>query len=288
MKQYLELLKNVLENGVRQSNRTGIDTLTIPGEMLKFDLRDGFAATTTKQLAFKQMKGELIGFLKGLTSAADFRALGCTIWDQNANENQQWLASRHRTGPDDLGKIYSHQWRNFNGDSGIQNGIDQIAMMLALVRNNPENRRILGNAWNPSQLHQAALPPCHLLFQLLPHVNDKVLHMTVYMRSVDTFLGLPFNIASYALLLELFAAWTGYKAGTLTMFLADVHIYANHLDQVHEQLSREPLESPVLALDLPENCETMSLDELLTALIPESIQLLNYRSHQAIKATMAI
>jgi thymidylate synthase len=289
--QYLDLLHAVLYDGVRQSNRTGIDTLTLPGAMLKFDLRDGFPAITTKKLFFDAVKGELIGFLRGVTSAADFRALGCNIWDQNANENEKWLANPARSGHDDLGRIYGVQWRTFYGNNyrGDDVWIDQIATALDLVRHDPTNRRILVNAWNPVELDQAALPPCHVLFQLLPHVDGRVLHMTMYQRSCDMFLGVPFNIASYALLLELFAAWTGYTAGTLTMFLADAHIYMNHVDQVKFQLARKPLPAPRLSMVPPPlGYASSSLEELLHWLTPDTIKLLDYQHHPALKAPMAV
>jgi thymidylate synthase len=294
MKQYLNLLQDILDNGVRQGNRTGIDTLSLPGAMLKFDLRDGFPAVTTKKLAFKQVVGELIGFLRGVTSAADFRALGCTVWDQNANENAAWLTNLARRGEDDLGRVYGAQWRRWTAharcgdDFVIENYIDQIAVALDTLRYNPYSRRIIVNAWNAAELDQAALPPCHVLFQLLPHVESKVLHMTMYQRSCDMFLGVPFNIASYALLIELFAAWSGYTAGTLTMFLADAHIYVNHIEQVKEQLTREPLPLPRLLLDIPERAVDMELESLLRHLEPRRIALLDYQSHPAIKAPMAV
>jgi thymidylate synthase len=295
---YLNLLREILAKGIRQSNRTGIDTLTLPGAMLRFDLREGFPALTTKKLFFDSVKGELIGFLRGATSAADFRALGCRIWDQNANENKAWLASPYRQGEDDLGRLgYSFGWRHYGATDAWRNeqgpvdyaGVDQIAAALDTLRRDPHSRRILVNAWNPADVNagMAALPPCHVLFQLLPHVDDKVLHMTMYQRSADMFLGVPFNIASYALLLELFAAWSGYRAGTLTMFFADAHIYENHIDQVHEQLAREPYPLPRLGLSIP-GATTRSLDDLLGLLEPEDIWLNDYQSHPAIKAPMAV
>lgn len=289
MQNYHDALRTILTAGIRQSNRTGIDTLTLPGLMLRHDLRDGFPAITTKKLFFDAVKGELIGFLRGATSAAEFRALGCNIWDQNANENKEWLASPYRDGVDDLGLLgYSHGWRNFGRSRLGYDGVDQIARALDLVRNEPTNRRIVVSAWNPKELDMAALPPCHLLFQLLPHVESRTLHMTMYMRSADMFLGVPFNIASYAVLLELFAAWSGYTAGTLTMFLADAHIYENHIDQVHEQLAREEYPLPKLSLALPHNVTTASLDSLLADLQPDDIELVGYQSHPAIKAPMAV
>lgn len=289
MKQYLDLLKDVLENGQKEENRTGIDTLTLPGAMLKFDLREGFPAVTTKKLAIKAVVGELIGFLRGCTSAADYRELGCKVWDQNANENQAWLANPHRNGTDDLGKLgYAHGWRNFGGERTFPgSGVDQIRNALEEVRHNPSSRRILTSTWHPGELSKAALPPCHVMFQLLPR-SDGTLHMTMYMRSVDLFLGLPFNIASYAILLHLFAAWSGRQAATLTMFLADAHIYENHIDQVEEQLTREPFPLPQLEFSTPPNAEQASLDALLDFLHPDQINLLDYQCHPAIKAPMAV
>lgn len=297
MQNYLDLLQQVLTNGILQDNRTNIPTLTIPGASLQFTLTDPktglstFPAVTTKQLAFSQVKGELLGFLNGATSAADFRSLGCTIWDQNANENQVWLDNPHRYGEDDLGPIYGAQWRNFNGNNSTNNNpksSDQLQQALHSLRNNPTSRRIIVSAWNPLQLDQMALPPCHLLFQLLPHISTNKLHMCMYQRSCDLFLGVPFNISSYALLLHLLSAWSGFKPGTLTMFLADVHIYQNHLTQVQEQLTREPLPLPQLSLTLPPNIRTMPLQEILNLLQPDDIQLLNYKSKAPIKAPMAV
>lgn len=295
MKQYHDALRTVLETGVRQSNRTGIDCITTPGLMLKFDLRDGFPAVTTKKLAFGAVKGELIGFLRGCTSAADFRALGCKVWDQNANENAAWLANPAREGEDDLGRIYGAQWRRWpagalhNGEELIPRiPVDQIARALHELRHNPTSRRNRVTAWNPAELDKAALPPCHTDFQLIAHVDDGVLHMTMSQRSCDMFLGIPFNIASYALLLELFAAWSGYRAGTLTMFLSDAHIYVNHLDQVHEQLAREPYPLPKLEIDHLVEVSRARLDQILDYLNPDDIRLVNYQSHPALSAPMAV
>lgn len=326
MRQYNELIRHVRDNGQREPNRTGIDTITTPGEMLKFDLREGFPAVTTKKLAFNAVKGELIGFLRGVTSAADFRALGCKVWDKNANDPglqgfpNAWLTNKHRKGTDDLGPVYGSQWRNWLGEPAVttapsersdfnpavipvidfawngsvgsvtQKRIDQLAQALHDVRHNSQSRRILVTAWNPAVLDRIALPACHILFQLLPR-SDGTLHMCMYQRSCDLFLGIPFNIASYALLLELFARWTGRTAATLTMFLADTHIYVNHLDQVEEQLSREPFPLPTLDLEavMPVgDPTTMSLDSLIDCLNPEGIKLVNYQHHPAIDASMAV
>ncbi len=299
MRQYLDLLHQIYVEGQRQSNRTGIDTFTLPGAMLKFDLREGFPAITTKRLAFKAVVGELIGFLRGCTNVQDFQNLGCNVWDGNAY-SPYWLANPAHSGEEgDLGRIYGAQWRDWSGIGEVAVGfsgsttntrisIDQLQVALDTVRNDPHSRRIIVNAWNAAEINQAALPPCHTGFQLLPHVSTKVLHMTFQMRSWDMFLGAPFNIASYALLLELFAAWTGYTAGTLTAFGSDCHIYANHLDQVKEQLKRDPHPLPKLKLDLPHECETLRIDDLVWHLQPNDIKLVDYTSHEAIKAPMAV
>lgn len=296
MDNYLDLLNQIRHNGQREPNRTGIDTLTLPGAMLKFDLRDGFPAMTTKQLAFKAVKGELIGFLRGSHSLAEFKALGCNVWDANVND-PKWQSSVYCQSPDDMGRIYGQQWRGWT--AGIESNetgigvfdmpvyVDQLAVALDTIRTNPESRRIIVTAWNPAELDQAVLPPCHMMFQFLPR-SDGTLHMTAYMRSADMFLGVPFNIASYALLLELFAAWTGRRAATLTMFYADAHIYVNHLDQVAEQLSREPLPLPKLVLEVPIGAQQMNIDQLVKNLQPDHIDLVGYNFHPAIKAPMAV
>lgn len=303
MKQYLDLLQDILDNGQREPNRTGIDTLTLPGAMLKFDLRDGFPAVTTKKLAWKAVVGELIGFLRGSTSLAEFKALGCNVWDAN-QQSAVWQKNSYlwrRKKDDYLGRIYSAQWRDFGARKEVRGdfdevvtpgikGVDQIAVALDQLRNNPESRRIIVNAWNPAELDQACLPPCHVLFQLLPR-SDGTLHMTMYQRSCDMFLGVPFNIASYALLLELFSWWSGRKAATLTMFLADAHIYVNHIDQVKEQLSREPLPLPKLWLESkagPAIIESLTIDVLVASLDPTKIHLMDYQCYGAIKAPMAV
>lgn len=288
MKQYQDLLAKILNNGARESNRTGINTLALQGEMLKFDLREGFPAVTTKKLAWKAVCGELIGFLRGSTSLTEFKTLGCNVWDANAAA-AAWQDNEYCKGVDDLGRIYGSQWRDWTGiaDDGGAFSLDQIAVALDQLRNNPQSRRIIVNAWNAAELDQAALPPCHVLFQLLPR-SDGTLHMTMYQRSCDVFLGLPFNIASYALLLELFAAWSGKKAATLTIFLADVHIYENHMDQVIEQLNRTPYPAPKLKLHLHPVPETSPLEYLISTLAPSNCVLEGYQHHDAIKATMAV
>lgn len=299
MKQYLELMRDVLENGTWQENRTGIRCVTLPGAMLKFNMADGFPAVTTKKLAFRSVVGELIAFLRGETNVKAFQDLGCKVWDGNATADY-WLKNPNNKGDGDLGRIYGAQWRAWYGTASLNREgsflsvpkIDQIKNALHEVRFNPTSRRIIVNAWNPAELDQMALPPCHLMFQLIPHVNTGKLHMVMYQRSCDLFLGIPFNIASYATLLHLFSAWTGYTPGTLTMMLADVHIYENHLDQVREQLSREPLPLPKLGIDVIEGklgqTNPVALETLLDDLAPESVWLVGYQHHPSIKAPMAV
>ncbi len=304
MRQLLDLYGRILDAGgpgQLESNRTGIDTITTIGDMVKFDLREGFPAATTKELAWESVVGELVGFLRGYTSAADFRALGCNVWNRNANKHNVdilgnhvengWLSNPNRKGEDDLGRIYGTQWRDYRGINGVGDvvHIDQIARALQTVRHDPESRRILVSAWNPAEIDQAALPACHIGFQLLPR-SDGTLHMTVQMRSVDTFLGLPYNIASYAALLELFAMWTGREAATLTMFMSDVHIYVDHIEQVKLQMSRTPYEAPVLRMSIggfPSEYTVAPLDELLDWLQPEHLTLGDYHHHPAIYGKMA-
>lgn len=306
MKQYHELLEKILNTGVLQDNRTGIPAYSIVGEMLSFDMDDGFPAVTTKKLAFNQVKGELIGFLRGYTNAADFRSLGCNVWDQNANENQTWLNNPAREGTDDLGPIYGSQWRKWKGEVvsadvdfvgrtaqhmyGTVNleykEIDQLANAVDDVINNPTSRRIKVEAWNPAMIGKMALPPCHTGFQLYVNTRDHELSMTMNQRSCDMFLGIPFNIASYALLLHIIAEATGYKPRFLKMFLTDCHIYANHVDQVKEQLTREEYSLPELIL--PAKSIHVSPMTYIESLHPVDISLVGYKSHAAIKAPMAV
>lgn len=286
MQQYLDLLNKVLTEGEWQDNRTGIPTLRIEGAMMQFDLKDGFPAITTKQLAFNAVKGELIGFIRGYDNAAAFRNVGCNVWNQNANENEAWLKNEHRKGLDDLGRIYGQQWRGWYHDTCGR--VDQLRNAINDIRTNPTSRRIIVSAWNPTDLNKMALPPCHMMFQLLVNVEKQSISMCMYQRSCDMFLGIPFNIASYALLLELICFVTGYKAGTLTMFLADVHIYKNHIDQVKEQLKREP--KTLSSLCLCDSIISRNSDPVkqLEMVMPADIMLVGYEHHPAIKAEMAV
>jgi thymidylate synthase len=243
MKQYLDLLDLVLENGVRKADRTGTGTLSVFGPQLRFDLQEGFPLMTTKKLHLKSIIYELLWFLKGDTNIRYLNENGVRIWDDWANGNG------------DLGPIYGEQWRNWNGES-----IDQISNVIEQIKNNPESRRMIVAAWNPSVLPvsgksfaeniamgNAALPPCHAWFQF--YVANGRLSLQMYQRSADIFLGVPFNIASYALLNMMVAQVTNLEPGEFVHTFGDAHIYLNHIDQVKLQLSREPRKLPGMKIN---------------------------------------
>jgi thymidylate synthase len=267
VKQYLDLLNQVLCEGEWSDNRTGIRTLSVQGAMAKYDLRNGFPLLTTKKMAWKQIVGELLCFLHGYTDIRKFHEHGVTIWDANLNA-PKWV--ENRVTEHDLGKIYGYQWRNFRG-------IDQLKYLLHDIHVNPTSRRLIVTAWNPMELDDMCLPPCHVLFKV--NIRGEYLNLSFYQRSCDAVLGIPFNIASYALLTHILAKMTGYKPGTLVHFMDDLHIYENHIDAAREQLSREPKALPTVELST-----INSLDELDDL----KIELLNYTSHPAIKAEMAV
>jgi thymidylate synthase len=233
MKQYLDLLRHVLENGVDRPDRTGTGTRAIFGHQMRFDLRAGFPLLTTKRLHLRSIAHELFWFLRGDTNVRSLQEQGVTIWDEWADENG------------DLGPIYGAQWRRWPGGEGGR-PIDQIAQLLAGLRADPGSRRHLVSAWNPADLPRMALPPCHVLFQF--HVAGGRLSCQLYQRSADLFLGLPFNIASYALLTLLVARATDLEPGEFVHALGDAHLYHNHFEQARLQLAREPRSLPRLRL----------------------------------------
>ena len=243
MKQYLDLIKEVRDNGIEKTDRTGTGTKSIFGHQMRFNLADGFPMVTTKKLHLKSIIYELLWFLKGDTNIAYLKENGVKIWDAWADENG------------DLGPVYGYQWRNWNGD-----GIDQISELIDTLKSNPDSRRMLVSAWNPSVLpdtsisfaenvknNKAALPPCHAFFQF--YVADGKLSCQLYQRSADIFLGVPFNIASYALLTMMIAQVTGLEYGDFVHTFGDAHIYNNHLEQIDLQLSREPRRLPKMKMN---------------------------------------
>ncbi len=233
MKQYLDLLQRILDEGVEKTDRTGTGTISIFGHQMRFDMEDGFPLLTTKKLHLKSIIHELIWFLKGDTNVKYLQENGVRIWNEWADENG------------DLGPVYGHQWRSWPDYKG--GTIDQIANVLDLIRHQPDSRRMIVSAWNVAELEEMALHPCHTLYQF--YVADGRLSLQLYQRSADTFLGVPFNIASYALLLLMMAQVTGLKPGVFVHTTGDTHIYLNHLEQVKLQLTRTPRQLPVMKLN---------------------------------------
>ena len=264
MKQYLDLLDHITSTGVEKTDRTGTGTISVFGHQMRFDLSEGFPLLTTKKLHLKSIIYELLWFLKGETNVKSLNANGVTIWDEWANENGE------------LGPIYGYQWRSWPTASGDH--IDQISQIIDSIKNNPNSRRHLVCAWNVGQIDQMALPPCHVLFQF--YVANGMLSCQLYQRSADVFLGVPFNIASYALLTMMVAQVTGLQPGEFIHTLGDTHIYLNHIEQVKLQLSREPRSLPKMVI----NPEVKSIFDFKY----EDFSLQDYNPHPHIKGAIAI
>jgi thymidylate synthase len=264
MKQYLSLLQHVLENGIRKNDRTGTGTISVFGYQMRFDLRENFPLLTTKKLHLRSIIHELLWFLKGSTNTRYLTNNNVTIWNEWADDEGN------------LGPIYGYQWRSWPKPDGSH--VDQILRVVESLQADPDSRRHIVSAWNVGQLDQMALPPCHLLFQF--YVANGELSCQMYQRSCDIFLGVPFNIASYALLTLMMAQSTGLRPGDFIHTLGDAHIYVNHLDQVHLQLSREPLAPPRMVL----NPDVTNIDDFRF----EDFQLVDYQSHSHIKGDIAI
>ena len=233
MKQYLDLLDRIIREGVKKEDRTGTGTISVFGNQMRFDLGQGFPLLTTKKLHLKSIIYELLWFLKGDTNVHYLQEHGVRIWNEWADEHG------------DLGPVYGHQWRSWPDYQG--GTIDQIQQVLDLIRHHPDSRRMIVTAWNPAEVEQMALPPCHCLFQF--YVAEGRLSLQLYQRSADTFLGVPFNIASYALLLQMMAQVCGLQAGDFIHTTGDTHLYLNHLDQARLQLTRTPRVLPVMRLN---------------------------------------
>jgi thymidylate synthase len=233
MKQYHDLLKHILENGVNKEDRTGTGTISVFGYQMRFNLAEGFPLLTTKKMHLRSIIHELLWFLKGDTNVGYLHENKVKIWDEWADENGN------------LGPIYGHQWRSW--DTPYGGSIDQISQVLETIRKNPDSRRMLVSAWNVGEIDKMALPPCHILFQF--YVADGKLSCQLYQRSADIFLGVPFNIASYALLTQMMAQVTGLKPGDFVHTFGDAHLYLNHLDQANLQLSRKPRSLPTMLIN---------------------------------------
>jgi len=274
MKQYIDALKFVLETGVDRPDRTGVGSKAVFGLPMRFNMNDGFPVVTTKKLAFRSLTAELLWFLKGSSDVKELQELGSHIWDANA-EADYWKPKAKFEG--DLGRIYGVQWRKWKSPYSNE-PIDQIANVIKQLKENPHDRRMIVSAWNPAELSMMALPPCHLLFHFFS-VNRK-LSLFMYQRSCDMFLGVPFNIASYSLLLHMVAQVVGLEPWEFVHTLGDAHIYLNHFNQVKEQIKRELMPLPKLWL----NPEIKNIDDFKM----EDIKLVDYNYHPSIRAEMAI
>lgn len=282
MKQYHDLLKSIRANGHEHHDRTGVGTISHFGFQTRFDLRAGFPIITTKKMPFRWIAEELFWFLSGDTNEANLRAKGVNIWAEWADEEHTRRFSREAG---DLGPVYGYLWRSFGGDYPKRNGIDQIAKLIGEIERNPNSRRLIVTGWDPRQADNVDLPPCHTLFQFKVE-NGRVLHCQLYQRSADAFLGVPFNISSYALLLHLIAHVCGLEVGEFVYTLGDYHIYQNHLEQVEELLAREPLPLPRLEI-IDGETPLRGLDGLL-AMRYENLALVGYESHGKIDAAVAV
>jgi len=282
MKQYHDLLRSILDHGTPHTDRTGTGTLSHFGYQTRFDLRDGFPIVTTKRIPFRWVAEELFWFLSGDTNEANLRARGVDIWAEWADAEH---TARFNREVGDLGQIYGYLWRSFGGNYPTRDGVDQIARLIRDIETNPNSRRLIVTGWNPQTCDQVDLPPCHTLFQFKVE-RERTLHCQLYQRSADAFLGVPFNIASYALLTHLVAHVCRLEVGEFIYTLGDYHIYNNHLAQVEELLSREPLTLP--RLEIRDDGERLrGLDGLLRARY-ENLNLTGYQSHAKIAAPVAI
>jgi len=264
VRQYLDLLSHVLENGTPKGDRTGTGTLSVFGQQMRFDLAQGFPALTTKKLHMKSVVGELIWFLRGDTNVRWLQERGIKIWDEWADEHGE------------LGPVYGHQWRSWPTPDG--RSVDQITAVVDSIRTNPDSRRHIVSAWNVADIESMALPPCHTMFQF--YVADGRLSCQLYQRSADIFLGVPFNIASYALLTMMVAQVCELEPGDFVHTLGDAHLYVNHLDQARLQLTREPRDLPQLRI----NPERKGIDDF----IESDLELVGYDPHPGIKAPIAV
>lgn len=264
MRQYLDLMQDILDNGVQKGDRTGTGTLSVFGRQMRFDLSEGFPLLTTKKLHIRSIIHELLWFLSGDTNIKYLKENGVSIWDEWADENGN------------LGPVYGHQWRSWPSPDG--SSVDQISQVIRQIKTNPDSRRHIVSAWNPSEVDQMALPPCHALFQF--YVGDGKLSCQLYQRSADYFLGVPFNIASYALLVHMFAQQCDLEPGDFVWTGGDVHLYSNHIEQAKLQLTREEMDLPQLKIGrTPGSVFDYKF---------EDFEIIGYKAHPNIKAPIAV
>ncbi|MET0752015.1 MAG: thymidylate synthase [Pyrinomonadaceae bacterium] len=281
MKQYQELLRHILDKGSRHEDRTGVGTISVFGYQTRYDLREGFPIVTTKRVPFRWVAEELFWFLSGDTNEKNLQARGVDIWAEWATPEQ---TARFNREEGDLGEVYGYLWRSFGGDYPEMNGVDQIERLIREIETNPNSRRLLVTGWNPETCDTVALPPCHTLFQFKVE-NEKILHCQLYQRSADAFLGVPFNISSYALLTHLIAHACSLEVGEFIHTFGDLHIYSNHLEQVEELLKREPLPLPKLEFVDAENLKGLAG---LLDFKYENLNLAGYQAHKKIAAPVAV
>jgi thymidylate synthase len=281
MKQYQELLRHILDHGTRHEDRTGIGTISVFGYQNRYDLRQGFPIVTTKRVPFRWIFEELAWFLSGDTNEKNLQSRGVDIWAEWADAEH---TSKFGREVGDLGPVYGYLWRSFGGDYPQMNGFDQIADLIEQIEKNPNSRRLIVSGWNPETAVKVDLPPCHTLFQFKVE-NEKILHCQLYQRSADAFLGVPFNISSYALLTQIIAHVCDLQVGEFIHTFGDLHIYSNHLEQVEELLKREPLPLPKLEFMNAGNLK--GLQGLLDFKY-ENLNLIGYQSHKKIAAPVAV
>lgn len=278
MKQYLDQLRHILDHGVRKEDRTGVGTISCFGLHARYDMKDGFPAVTTKKLVWKSMLSELLWFISGSDNINDLKKIypHNRLWDGNYQDYLERIGRCDSSGS--MGRIYGVQWRHWRG---AERNVDQLREAIDLIRSSPDSRRMIVNAWNAAEVapEDVALPPCHSFFQF--YVAEGRLSLLMYQRSCDMFLGVPLNIASYSLLLHMVAGVTGLEPGEFIHTLADAHIYMNHLDAVSEQLSRDPFPLPRLHI---EDRGQKTIDDF----VYDDFRLIDYRSHAAVKAKMAV
>ncbi|HEX8068958.1 MAG TPA: thymidylate synthase [Pyrinomonadaceae bacterium] len=282
MRQYHDLLNSILAHGTPHADRTGVGTLSHFGFQTRFDLQAGFPIVTTKRVPFRWIAEELFWFLSGSTDERELRARGVDIWQEWADEAHTRRFGRE---PGDLGPVYGYLWRSFGGHYPARDGVDQIARLVELIERDPNSRRLVVTGWDPRVADQVDLPPCHTLFQFKVE-RGRVLHCQLYQRSADAFLGVPFNISSYALLTHMLAHVCGLEVGEFVYTLGDYHIYQNHLAQVREVLARAPL--PLPRLEIRDEAESLRGLQGLLAFRYEHLYLAGYQSHGKIAAPVAV